>query len=282
MLHTIISTNVVNDEEKIKELLIVFKKAVVLWWKELMKYFDFLVKDWWNDELLNIREEAEKRSGKIIMEIIQWSNFFSILDIKTEKHRKDTKISENSKYSLIVDSLDWRNNFRLWIPNFSVSIAMLKGSEIILWVVYNPIMDILFFAEKWKWAYKNWKKIMVNNQSKISESTISYLHEYRSVPQTVKHNILWDFIKINLKRFLVERSPANDFCLLADWKIEWIICNQESIYDFCAWKLIAKEAWALITNLKDNNLDTNNFFVISNSSQEINKQLYDIFSENVW
>jgi fructose-1,6-bisphosphatase/inositol monophosphatase family enzyme len=146
--------------------------------------------------------------------------------------------------------------------------------------VYNPVTDLLFSAQKWMWAYKNWQKINVNNNENINKSTVSYLHEYRSVPQTVKHNIMWDLIKINLKRFLVERSPSNDFCLLADWKIEWIICNHESIYDFCAWKLIAKEAWAILTDIQEDKTDTNNCFIISNSSEKLHKQLYDIFTEN--
>jgi hypothetical protein len=60
------------------------------------------------------------------------------------------------------------------------------------------------------------------------------------------------------------------------------MCNQESIYDFSAGKIIAEEAWA-ITSYADplNQLDTNDIFVTTNASKVLNKQLTEIFRKYV-
>ena len=72
-----------------------------------------------------------------------------------------------------IDPLDGTNNFVLGIPQFSVSIALTKGEEIILGVIYNPVTNNMYYAEKGKGAYLNGKKIHVNKESNIKNSSIS-------------------------------------------------------------------------------------------------------------
>jgi len=58
-------------------------------------------------------------------------------------------------HRFIVDPLDGTTNFLHGIPHFSISIALEREGEIVAGLVYNPINDEMFFAEKDKGAFLN-------------------------------------------------------------------------------------------------------------------------------
>jgi len=279
MLHTVIETTLYPKKSDMSDINKLLKDAIKKAGKTTIKPFYQIVKTVKSDRCVTIRSEAEKNSRETIMNIIGWSKVCEIYSVTTENA---WKVRDPHGYTLIIDVLDGMNNFRLGIPNFSISVAILKGYDIVFGAVYQPVLDIMYRAEKDKWAYKNKQKISVNNQHDITQSTVSYIHEYRRIPQQTRHSVFGDLIESELKRFIMDRSPSNNFCLLADGKIEWIMCNQESLYDFCAGKIIAEEAGA-ITNYLDseNQKDTNNVFVITNSSQLLNTKLTDILKKHV-
>jgi fructose-1,6-bisphosphatase/inositol monophosphatase family enzyme len=97
-------------------------------------------------------------------------------------------------------------------------------------------------AHKGQGAFKNGKPISVNEIDDIKDATISYIYEHNRTPKQTKNSIFGDLIDNDIKRFMMDRSPSNNFCLLAEGKIEGVMCNQESIYDFSAGKIIAEEA----------------------------------------
>lgn len=77
-----------------------------------------------------------------------------------------------NEYKWIVDSLDGSSNFANSNPFFSVSIALVKNNEIILGVIYAPIIDELVVAEKGKGVKLNNKKISVSHNKQLSNSYI--------------------------------------------------------------------------------------------------------------
>jgi len=72
-------------------------------------------------------------------------------------------------------------------------------------------------------------------------------------------------------------SPAFDFCLLAEGKIEVIINNNADIYDFSAGKLIVKEAGAKVTVFDggEEKADKNPIFIASNGTK-IHEEIINI------
>ncbi len=74
----------------------------------------------------------------------------------------------------IVDSLDGTGDFANFNPFFSVCIALVHQSELLLGVVYAPAIDEFYFAEKGKGAYLNGVKIQVSDVSALSQSYIFY------------------------------------------------------------------------------------------------------------
>ncbi len=273
MFHTIIQTSLHPQKQSIERLGRILIKALKKWWKQTVKYFAKVIASSDKDECIQFRKQAEELSREKILDIINDSEACQISSVTTEDEGRILE-SKDGGYTLILDALDGMNNFKLGIPNFSVSAGILHEGVILLGIVYNPVLDTLYYAEKGKWSYKDWLPIHVNNEEDITKSAVAYIHEYRRIPQQTRHSVFGELIECGLKRFIMDWSPANDFCLLAEGKFEWILCNQESLYDFCAGKIIAEEAGAITTYLDPNNKkDTNDVFIISNTSPNINKTL---------
>lgn len=73
----------------------------------------------------------------------------------------------------IVDPLDGTTNFLHGVPHFAISIAVEQDGEIIAGVVYNPVTDELFWAEKGKGAFLNDRRIRVSARRNLSDALIA-------------------------------------------------------------------------------------------------------------
>lgn len=77
---------------------------------------------------------------------------------------------EDPDHRWIVDPLDGTTNFLHGIPMFAVSIALQKGREIIAGVVYNPVTQEMFFAERGQGAFMNDRRIRVSGRTSMIDS----------------------------------------------------------------------------------------------------------------
>jgi myo-inositol-1(or 4)-monophosphatase len=68
----------------------------------------------------------------------------------------------------IVDPLDGTTNFLHGIPHFAVSVALERDGELIAGVVYNPITDELYWAEKGKGAFLNGRRLRVSARKTLA------------------------------------------------------------------------------------------------------------------
>jgi myo-inositol-1(or 4)-monophosphatase len=76
-------------------------------------------------------------------------------------------------HTWIVDPLDGTTNFLHSIPQFCISIGLDRLGTVVAGVIYNPITDELFTAERGKGAFLNDKRLRVANRRKLSESIIA-------------------------------------------------------------------------------------------------------------
>jgi myo-inositol-1(or 4)-monophosphatase len=76
-------------------------------------------------------------------------------------------------HTWVVDPLDGTTNFLHGIPHFCISIALEREGAIIAGVIYNPIVDDMFIAEKGKGAFLNEQRIRVAARKQLSESVIA-------------------------------------------------------------------------------------------------------------
>jgi myo-inositol-1(or 4)-monophosphatase len=73
----------------------------------------------------------------------------------------------------IVDPLDGTSNFLHAIPHFAVSIALEQANEIVAGVVYDPIKEELFVAERGNGAFLNDRRIRVSRRSELDQSLVA-------------------------------------------------------------------------------------------------------------
>ena len=81
-------------------------------------------------------------------------------------------ISGDSGYAWILDPLDGTNNYSFGIPFFSTVIALTKGEDVMLGIVYDPLRDELFSAQKGKGALLNNHPISVSKKTTVQDSLI--------------------------------------------------------------------------------------------------------------
>ncbi len=99
--------------------------------------------------------KADKRAEEVIYEVLSEARpGYGFL-----MEESGTKEGTDKTHRFIVDPLDGTTNFLHGIPHFAVSIALernLEGTpELVAGVIYNPVTDEMFFAEKGKGAFLN-------------------------------------------------------------------------------------------------------------------------------
>lgn len=81
--------------------------------------------------------------------------------------------ASRSEYLWIVDPVDGTTNFVHGFPYFCVSIALAYKGEVIIGVIYDPIRDELFVAEKGKGAYIHGRKSEVSDEGSLEDSILA-------------------------------------------------------------------------------------------------------------
>ncbi len=82
------------------------------------------------------------------------------------------EIPGEEDYTWIVDPLDGTTNFLHAIPHFAISIGLQKGSEMIAGVIYDPIKDELFYAEKGGGAFLNERRLRVSARQSLNDALL--------------------------------------------------------------------------------------------------------------
>ena len=157
------------------------------------------------------------------------------------------------KYYWIVDKLNGRFNFLHGLPHFAISVAVELNKEILSTVIFDPIRDEYFFAEKGKGSYLNERRIRVSNRNKLKSCVFSIFDENSF---NEKHSISNYFEKINQLSYQsssVKRSfgsSALSFAWLASGKIDCLFANKLHKNQIACGELLIKEAGGYLTNLK--------------------------------
>ncbi|HZT20476.1 MAG TPA: inositol monophosphatase family protein [Dongiaceae bacterium] len=79
----------------------------------------------------------------------------------------------DAQHRWIVDPLDGTTNFLHGLPHFCISIGLERAGEIVAGVVFDPIKDELFWAEKGVGAYLNDRRLRVSSRRQLSQALIA-------------------------------------------------------------------------------------------------------------
>ena len=108
---------------------------------------------------------SDKKVEKIIIEeLTKTRKNFSIIG----EEIGELKNSDKENY-WIIDPIDGTTNFLHGIPHFAISIALRKNEEIISGLIFDPIKNEMFYAEKNNGAFFNNQRIRVSKKKKIEE-----------------------------------------------------------------------------------------------------------------
>ena len=195
---------------------------------------------------------------------------------KTDKHVEKILIEELSKtkknYSFlseevgsiknkdqenvwIIDPIDGTTNFLHGIPHFAICIALQSKKEIVSSLIFDPIKDEMFFAEKNKGAFLNNHRLRVSNKNSIEDCLFSSNHE------GVK------FSDLNMR---YGGCAALDLAYVASGRLDGFFHNKINLWDVAAGALLVEEAGGIVNDLNQypiNNID------IKASSTSINDQM---------
>ncbi len=152
-------------------------------------------------------------------------------------------IENSCDYKWFIDPLDGTNNYYVGIPYFSVSLALTNDGKTIVGVVYDPITDRLFVAEKGNGAYLNGNKILPKSLNSSNYNVISFIkgHSKLEISDETTSE-LQTIITNHFSRTLTMWAPSLDWCNLALGKIYALVSFESEFEDMVAGVLIAEEA----------------------------------------
>ena len=133
----------------------------------------------------------------------------------------------------IVDPIDGTTNFLNGVPHFCISIALLVNNEIIAGVIYDPIKDEIFYAEKDGGAFLNNKSIRVSKKNVLSECL--YGANFRK-------NLPDEFIVRNTG------SAALDLAYVSCGRFDGCLQRNVNLWDIAAGNVLIKEAGGIVDN----------------------------------
>lgn len=197
---------------------------------------------------INIVTEADRRSEKLIVDHL--TARFPRHSILAEE---GTDKVQPSEFKWVIDPLDGTTNYAHDYPFFGVSVALEKNSELIIGVVYHPIFQELFVAEKANGAYLNGRKIGVSKVDRLRQALLST--GFPCDVQDDSNEALRHFENFIHTAQAVRRdgSAALDLCYLATGRFDGFWEQGLKPWDTAAGALIVTEAGGRVTDFTGEN-----------------------------
>jgi len=188
---------------------------------------------------------ADRRSEKIIIEELRKARpTYSFLTEETGEIPGD-----ESSNRWLVDPLDGTTNFLHGIPIFSISIGLERNGELIAGVVYNPIMNELYAAEKGSGAFFNdRRRLRVAGRSELKEAVIATGIPHLGRPAQDEFIKELDFLMRRVAGVRRCGSAALDLCWVAAGRFDGFWEHGLSPWDVAAGIVILREAGGIVTD----------------------------------
>ncbi|EHJ93440.1 inositol monophosphatase family protein [Vreelandella boliviensis] len=157
----------------------------------------------------------------------------------------------DSDYTVIIDPLDGTSNFLHGVPHFSVSIAVTKGEELIIGVVYQPLLDEMLWAGQGIGAFLNDKPLTTPDARPLTEMLVSTCLPYHAKGDcTTTINQL----AVLMPQVAGIRSPGSAaleiaYLSLGRFDAFWSQGAALEFWDIAAGIVIAREAGYTVTDL---------------------------------
>jgi myo-inositol-1(or 4)-monophosphatase len=154
-------------------------------------------------------------------------------------------------YRWIVDPLDGTTNFLHGIPMFAISLALTRGDDVVAAVIYNPVLDELYTAERGAGAYLNDRRLRVAARRELPDCVLG-----TGIPHLGKldHSRFLE----QQRRFMLETAgirrigaAALDLAFVAAGRLDGFWEEGLSAWDIAAGILLIREAGGLVSDFDD-------------------------------
>ncbi len=250
--------------------------------KACMKASRSLIRDFGEIENLQVSTKgpgdfvtsADKRTEKILIGELQRAH--PEYGIITEEKGIINKSNTDNRW--IIDPIDGTMNFLNGIPQFAISIGYEEKGEITCGVIFNPITNEMFIAEKGNGAYLNNSRIRVSNKKKIKDALL--VTGGPKGASKIKNKIFSEYINVsnnvsNVRKF---GSAALDMAYVACGRFDGYWQRELNYWDIAAGIIILKEAGGFINFFDEDNKNSLKKNVIASNSN-IHNELLDLISK---
>ena len=182
--------------------------------------------------------KTDKRVEKILIEELSKSkkNYSFI----TEESGKI--FNRNKDIFWIIDPIDGTTNFLHGVPHFAISIALQIEGEIIIGIIFDPVKNEIFFAEKNNGSFFNNNRVRVSNKNSLDDCLFS----------SNCVGIKSIYPKLNLRN---TGCAALDLAYVGCGRFDGYFHNKINIWDIAAGKIIIEEAGGKVNDISDFKID---------------------------
>ncbi|KAA6206269.1 MAG: inositol monophosphatase [Candidatus Tokpelaia sp.] len=188
--------------------------------------------------------QADKKAENIIRRELQYArpSYGFLLEESGEI------IGEDKQHRFIIDPLDGTTNFLHGIPHFAVSIGLESQERMAAAVIYNPITDELYTAERGSGAFLNDRRLRVSARRRLEDCVIgtgiphfggknhgSYLVELRNIMAEAA----------GIRRM---GAAALDLAYIAAGRLDGFWDENLKPWDMAAGLLLVREAGGFVTD----------------------------------
>ena len=206
---------------------------------------------------------SDKKVEKILIDELQKARpSYSILS------EEIGEINNDKSFRWIIDPIDGTSNFLHGIPHFAMSLALEHEKEILCGIVYDPIKDEMFAAEKNNGSYVNNKRMRVSARSKLKECII-----FSGGPRYESKNkelVFEEYKKFSLKVNTAIRklgSASLDMAYVAAGRCDGFWQRDLNYWDIAAGIILIKESGGLVTDFKGENEYIQNKTILATNSK---------------
>ena len=248
--------------------------------KACMKASKSLIRDFGEIENLQVSSKgpgdfvssADKRTEKIIINELQKAH--PDYGFVTEEAGIINKSNEKNKW--IIDPIDGTSNFLNGLPQFAISIGYEEEKEIKCGVIFDPIKNEMFLAEKGNGAYLNNSRIRVSNKKKLKDSFLVTGGPKHS--SKIKEKIFSEYVNVSKTvHFPIRKfgSAALDIAYVACGRFDGCWHRELSYWDYAAGSIILREAGGFFDFFdEDKSLSSKKNVIATNSM--IHRELQDL------
>ena len=237
---------------------------------------------------LEVATEAAKKGGEVVGRYFETTllrhvkddnTFVTIADRESEtaiiseikKHFPDHSFlgeeggetKTDSSYQWVIDPLDGTTNFINGLPLFCVSVALLHKGDVIVSVIYQPLLKLLFHAERGKGMFCNGKRANVSEQDAKSGMVTVGIGKGSAIKERVA-NMFREAPK-HIMKYRYLGSAALELAYLARGGTEGVVNLGSEKWDYAAGTLLVEEAGGKITDFNGRPWTfEERFFVASN------------------